>query len=399
MVFILNNMLGSENFGLYNYVSAVIAVLIIALQFGFPLLLVRETQILKKQTILINKKYFNTILRSIVIHFSIIFVIYQILYDNLNHVPTIASSNYFSLIFLIALSSSVIAILTALIKVSGKPDIAYLLEFAPKNLVPLVIIIPFIILSKKVSVQGVLYLYLSGLIIFLCITIKKIMSLQPKVICKTIVKQNVYSTSFYLSINLVMFMLLRHVDILMLSNFVELSEVSDYRLSCLIFFTMQIPSSLMHMLLVPKIKKINFSKEKFDILSFRKLHKYVKILILSMIISTIVSVFGAYILFNILFDIYSFNNFILCRIIFGVFNLLITVFGFNNEVFSLNLHRREIMIVSFVTLIINVVGNILIIPNFGNMGAAFATGLSLLFYHIFLTVRLKQLKIKTLALI
>jgi len=239
------------------------------------------------------------------------------------------------------------------------------------------VILLFACMILGLKILGVIYSYIltgvSGVVVGLYFMIKKLPKLFDKSIKTICDKREIISYSFPLFLNSFVVVLLSRIDILMLSYYLPSDHVGMYslanRMATLVFFI----SASIFAVFSPTIAEF-YGKGERDLIStyYQKISRWA--LILTIPVFLFITIFS-----HELLKIFGleFTGGKVPLIILATSFLLNSFFGFSGQLLSVVGRSKLIFINSFIVCIMNYLLNLVLIPKYGIVGAAIATGFSL----------------------
>ena len=190
--------------------------------------------------------------------------------------------------------------------------------------------------------------------------------------------REIISISLPMTISFLALLIMQSIDVIMLKNYYEYNIVAYYGVIMRVSFLISIVLMSINAIISPLISKLFFSKKKKDLITL--MNKSIKLnflltfpLILFLLICPkfVLSFFG---------DNYKASSNVLIIILLGQ---IINVFSGSVGVY-LNMTGRQLIFqrILIVTLIINVIFNLTLIPLYGMLGAAISTSISLIIWNI-----------------
>ena len=229
---------------------------------------------------------------------------------------------------------------------------------------------------------GVIISYTASILLGLIIGIIFLLKIFPDIknsdIISTINKREVFSYSMPLFLSSFLVIFLNQTDILMLSYYLSADNIGIYsvanKLAVLVFFV----SSSSFAIFSPAIAKLLGEKKRDQIQDI--IFSVVRlILIITIPIFLIITIFSKDVLL-IFGKEFSNGNSVLLILALSFF--LSSIFGFAGQVLSVMGRSKLIMINSLGAGILNIVLNYILIPKYGLIGAAIATGSSIIAVNI-----------------
>ena len=185
-----------------------------------------------------------------------------------------------------------------------------------------------------------------------------------------------FSYSLQLGFNAIIVVLLTKIDILMVGNFTDNTQVAIYDICIMLSFVIMMP-------FIALVKSSEpFMKSLVKVKAVQK--KYKNNLKLSIELSLGVLLFILIASKDILYvfgDIYVNGSETL--IILSISYMLLIILGSPIEILNMNGFTKSSSIVLIISILINIGLNMLLIPIYGIVGASIATGISLVFSKIF----------------
>ena len=195
---------------------------------------------------------------------------------------------------------------------------------------------------------------------------------------KLILTKTIYVFLYGLGVNL-----LSRIDIIMIEKFLSLEDLGNYSASYkLIVFTFFIPNIIATTFYPKIVKSLNDKKllMRMYFLSFW----------VSLIVFLFVSVFSNYIL-----DYFYLEKYTNVKQIFKISSFAILLGGLSSvyvkRLYALDL-QKKVFFRSIFGIILNVLLNLMLIPNYGILGVCYATIISLFFIEIFYDFLIKELR-------
>ncbi len=382
-VFLARN-LGIEQFGLYSFIIAVVTILAVPAQGGIPQLIIRETAILKNKGIINDAPglWFWALKLIVVISVVItLILLFVSIFDSSNSKAWFLAS---FLTFLLALNQYRAAILKGLDRV--------LIGQLPDNIARPGLLLLLVVVAANASVERAILLNLAATVMaFLMGTIllykigysknknrKKFPSEQRKEWLHSVVPLMLVSSIQILNTN---------ADILMLGLIGTDEQVGAYKVAAQLGLISAFGIQSIQMGIMPMVARLYHSGDFFQIQRFAALGSIAA---------------ASFTLFCLIMYYYN-GDWILIRV-FGLdyasayLPLLVLVFGYTISAALgpaatvLMMVGKEKVAVSgvLVSLFINIILNLILIPTYGMLGAAYATLVGMVCSKLYMTIALQK---------
>ena len=393
---VLARLLGGEEFGKYTLIISIATVLSMPLCLGIGDLLVREISKNIKVKKQIVKDIVNwALMRILTIIFVIIVLFVLFLYIGTEQNEKNALLHYcVALIPLLALSSYRDSILKGL-------DFVILGQTSERLLKPLILIITVLVLiDNEIHLTTAKVLQINVILTMILLSLGLVFIYKKRIIkykrCIDISRENYWKKSVIpLTLISGVQIINSQIDILLIGFILDYKDVSYYKIaltaSTLIAFALQAVNVVMS----PKYSRIYKNND------IKKLQYYVK---LSSRISFMVSlpIFVAVFLYGEYFLVYfygaEYNKSYTSLLLMSIGQVVNVFIGCVVVLLNMTGHEKETLKVLLTTTLLNLILNIVLIPEFGIEGAAFSTLITMLLWNIILNQKVKKiLNIQTRA--
>ena len=181
-----------------------------------------------------------------------------------------------------------------------------------------------------------------------------------------------------------------NVDVLMVTSLLGLSQTGIYTTAFYIGMIIEIPRRAISQISIPFISE-NIKNNKI-----KEIEKnYKEVSLHQILIGVLFFILIIINLDNIFSLIPNSNEFIKGKdvvYIIGISKLIIMFFSFNSELISLSKYYRFTVITIIILAFVSILLNLILIPNYGMIGAAYASLISIAFYNIikFIFIKMKM---------
>lgn len=380
---ILAKILPPIEFGTYSLIISYVAIIIIPLQSGIPILNIRIISSKKHPLIPLDLIKFTSI--TIIVYFFIISCI-ELMLDNILISP-IADFRY--LFYFLSLSTISISILSSYIQ-----GLNHILQsqYIEQLIRPLLFILPIIIIIytkiAKLSYENVLYLLSFSYIASSFIAFIYIYS--HKRFCYEKIKKEtklIWIKSLIPLCSLTgLQVLLSQMDIIVLANIKNLESVAVYKIATQFAVIVTLISTVIGVIIAPIINQLyNTDVEKLKLI----VHYSNWLSLLSgVILFTLFYFFSEYIITRLLTESYKDASTYLLILCLGY--IISTLFGpISTIVNMLSLEKFNLASIA-IAVITNLLLLILLVPFLGSLGAAISTAISTIIWKLTLTCFVKN---------
>nr|WP_321229341.1 MATE family efflux transporter [uncultured Psychroserpens sp.] len=190
--------------------------------------------------------------------------------------------------------------------------------------------------------------------------------------------REIISISLPMTISFLALLIMQSIDVIMLKNYYEYNIVAYYGVIMRVSFLISIVLMSINAIISPLISKLFFSKKKKDLITL--MNKSIKLnFLLTFPLILFLLIFPKFVL-SFFGDNYKASSNVLIIILLGQ---IINVFSGSVGVY-LNMTGRQLIFqrILIITLIINVIFNLTLIPVYGMLGAAISTSISLIIWNI-----------------
>ena len=203
--------------------------------------------------------------------------------------------------------------------------------------------------------------------------------------------KEIFNFSSYAFIGSFSNIIVLNIDVIMVTSFLGLSDTGIYTTAFYIGMIIEIPRRAISQISVPfiseNIKKKNFSK-------IEKNYKDVSIhQMLIGVLFYVILILNIDNIFNLIPNSEEFSAGKDVVYIVGLSRLVIMAFSYNSELISLSKYYRFTVITIIALAILTITLNIFLIPDYGMIGAAYASLISLVFYNLikygFIKIKMK----------
>ena len=181
-----------------------------------------------------------------------------------------------------------------------------------------------------------------------------------------------------------------NVDVLMVTSLLGLSQTGIYTTAFYIGMVIEIPRRAISQISIP------FISENIKNNNYQEIQKnYKEISLHQILIGTLFFILIVTNLNNIFNLIPNSEEFIKGKdvvYVIGLSKLIIMSFSYNSELISLSKHYRFTVITIIILAFISIILNLILIPKYGMIGAAYASLISISFYNIikFIFIKVKM---------
>ena len=203
--------------------------------------------------------------------------------------------------------------------------------------------------------------------------------------------KEIFNFSSYAFIGSFSNIIVLNIDVIMVTSFLGLSDTGIYTTAFYIGMIIEIPRRAISQISIPfiseNIKKKNFSK-------IEKNYKDVSIhQMLIGVLFYVILILNIDNIFNLIPNSEEFSAGKDVVYIVGLSRLVIMAFSYNSELISLSKYYRFTVITIVALAILTITLNIFLIPDYGMIGAAYASLISLVFYNLikygFIKIKMK----------
>jgi len=387
---ILARLLGAKNYGAYTYALTLIGVLGLLANFGMPNLLVREISIyiLKgrwgsiKGLVARSKNIVLIVSLSLVFVASFVIIVLQEYFDNF-----LVKIILLSLILLpiVALNSIRAAILRGFNRVvlGQLPD----LIFRPFIFLTFTLLLYHIFNKDKVTVDVIMIAQIIATVLAYFAGVIILNRCLPSQIKEAEIDFDSYTVIIRKSLPFIFLggieMVNSQIDIIMLGLFRSLSEVGVYRVvttgAGLVVFSLMAAN----MVLGPLISSIYKSGDLARLQRIVTLSSRL-VIIYSLTVAVVLMVFNEDVLLLLFGEEYVSGGVALSVLCFG--QLINAAMGSVGLILIMTGYERDALKGVVITTLLNIVLNLVLIPNWGLVGAASATTLSLISWNVLLVI-------------
>lgn len=221
-----------------------------------------------------------------------------------------------------------------------------------------------------------------GILSFICI--KYLMSklkknIQNEVSVGKISYKEILKTSFPMTVSFFSLLIMQSIDIITLKFYGDYDKIALYGIIIRISSILVIFLSSINTIIAPKISEFYYSKKSKDLIAL--INKSIKLkFILTLPIALLILIFPDFFL-AIFGKTYLYGKNALMIIIAG--QIINCVTGSSGLYLNMTGRQKVFQRIILVTLLINIILNIILIPSYGIEGAAFSTSLSILIWNIY----------------
>ena len=388
--------LTTEQIGLVRQIISAATLLIPITTFGVNASYVRFYPSFKDNK---NQKnqFFIYELIVIIICFSIVFIFLNIFFESISNLFTNKSAllfQYFDVFILILFSLSISTLFESYLRARYDTVLNNIINGVSNRLLTALSLFLFsslfINFNQFIYFQAFIYAFGVTVLIIYAYQKEKI-ELNFNVNSIKYKLKEIFNYSSYAFIGSFSNIIVLNIDVLMVTSILGLSETGVYTTAFYIGMIIEIPRRAISQISTP------FISENIKMKNFKKIEKnYKDVSIHQMIIGVlfyVILILNIDNIFNLIPNAEKFYAGKDIVYIIGLSKLIIMSFSYNSELISLSKHYRFTVITIICLAILTIGLNLILIPKFGMIGAAYASLISITFYnlikHIFIRYKMK----------
>ena len=388
--------LTTEQIGLVRQIISAATLLIPITTFGVNASYVRFYPSFKDNK---NQKnqFFIYELIVIIVCFSIVFIFLNIFFESISNLFTNKSAllfQYFDVFILILFSLSISTLFESYLRARYDTVLNNIINGVSNRLLTALSLFLFsslfINFNQFIYFQAFIYAFGVTVLIIYAYQKEKI-ELNFNVNSIKYKLKEIFNYSSYAFIGSFSNIIVLNIDVLMVTSILGLSETGVYTTAFYIGMIIEIPRRAISQISTP------FISENIKMKNFKKIEKnYKDVSIHQMIIGVlfyIILILNIDNIFNLIPNAEKFYTGKDIVYIIGLSKLIIMSFSYNSELISLSKHYKFTVITIICLAILTIGLNLILIPKFGMIGAAYASLISITFYnlikHIFIRYKMK----------
>jgi O-antigen/teichoic acid export membrane protein len=382
---VLARNLGAEGYGAYSYIYSLVILLTIPSQFGVPMLLIREIPgaLVEKKIVflevLISWSATQVLLASLVVFAGFSIVVATLFRDHELSKYMIIAATALPLLSLSAISA-------AAIRAEGWVILGQISETVVRPLLFVVGVLAIKFLtSEQVDLSVVVYIFIASAgcscIVSIAIFCRKsyIFRWGNISLFKRARGSSWGRSAFPLALISGVAIINSNVDVIVLSQFTAQEDVGLYRVATQGALLCSFSLQAMNLVCAPQFAKLYFSNKKRQLQNLVGLSATV-LFVISLVIAATILIFKDELLLFVYGSEFVGAGAAMSILIFG--QVVNSLFGLVGALMGMTGNHRQVLIVSLISLVLNIVVSLLLVPVYGVHGAAISTALSLTFWNV-----------------
>ncbi|MDG2342777.1 MAG: oligosaccharide flippase family protein [Cytophagales bacterium] len=387
--------LTTEEIGLIRQIISASTILIPIATFGASSTYVKYYPLFK-ESIEEKKQFFSLNLLIILISYSIVLFFLFFLLDEIKLLFSEKSQlffDYFYIVYFILFIMSISILIEAYLRARYDTILSNIINGVSNRFLTAVtvILLSLSVIDFDYLIKSQVIIYSIGLIVLIYYTNKKD-KLSVTIRFEKIKKHfsKIFNYRSYAFLGSFSNIIVLNVDVLMVTSLLGLSQTGIYTTAFYIGMVIEIPRRAISQISIPFISE-NIKNNKI-----KEIEKnYKEVSLHQMLIGILFFILVVTNLDNIFSLIPNSNEFIKGKdvvYIIGLSKLIIMFFSYNSELISLSKYYRFTVITIIILAFVSIILNLILIPKYGMIGAAYASLTSIAFYNIikFIFIKLKM---------
>ncbi len=387
--------LTTEEIGLIRQIISVSTILIPIATFGASSTYVKYYPLFK-ESLEEKKQFFSLNLLIILISYSIVLFFLFFLLDEIKLLFSEKSQlffDYFYIVYFILFIMSISILIEAYLRARYDTILSNIINGVSNRFLTAVtvILLSLSVIDFDYLIKSQVIIYSIGLIVLIYYANKKD-KLSVTIRFEKIKKHfsKIFNYRSYAFLGSFSNIIVLNVDVLMVTSLLGLSQTGIYTTAFYIGMVIEIPRRAISQISIPFISE-NIKNNKI-----KEIEKnYKEVSLHQMLIGILFFILVVTNLDNIFSLIPNSNEFIKGKdvvYIIGLSKLIIMFFSYNSELISLSKYYRFTVITIIILAFVSIILNLILIPKYGMIGAAYASLISIAFYNIikFIFIKLKM---------
>ncbi len=387
--------LTTEEIGLIRQIISASTILIPIATFGASSTYVKYYPLFK-ESLEEKKQFFSLNLLIILISYSIVLFFLFFLLDEIKLLFSEKSQlffDYFYIVYFILFIMSISILIEAYLRARYDTILSNIINGVSNRFLTAVtvILLSLSVIDFDYLIKSQVIIYSIGLIVLIYYANKKD-KLSVTIKFEKIKKHfsKIFNYRSYAFLGSFSNIIVLNVDVLMVTSLLGLSQTGIYTTAFYIGMVIEIPRRAISQISIPFISE-NIKNNKI-----KEIEKnYKEVSLHQMLIGILFFILVVTNLDNIFSLIPNSNEFIKGKdvvYIIGLSKLIIMFFSYNSELISLSKYYRFTVITIIILAFVSIILNLILIPKYGMIGAAYASLISIAFYNIikFIFIKLKM---------
>lgn len=387
--------LTTEEIGLIRQIISASTILIPIATFGASSTYVKYYPLFK-ESLEEKKQFFSLNLLIILISYSIVLFFLFFLLDEIKLLFSEKSQlffDYFYIVYFILFIMSISILIEAYLRARYDTILSNIINGVSNRFLTAVtvILLSLSVIDFDYLIKSQVIIYSIGLIVLIYYAYKKD-KLSVTIRFEKIKKHfsKIFNYRSYAFLGSFSNIIVLNVDVLMVTSLLGLSQTGIYTTAFYIGMVIEIPRRAISQISIPFISE-NIKNNKI-----KEIEKnYKEVSLHQMLIGILFFILVVTNLDNIFSLIPNSNEFIKGKdvvYIIGLSKLIIMFFSYNSELISLSKYYRFTVITIIILAFVSIILNLILIPKYGMIGAAYASLISIAFYNIikFIFIKLKM---------
>jgi O-antigen/teichoic acid export membrane protein len=387
--------LTTEEIGLIRQIISASTILIPIATFGASSTYVKYYPLFK-ESLEEKKQFFSLNLLIILISYSIVLFFLFFLLDEIKLLFSEKSQlffDYFYIVYFILFIMSISILIEAYLRARYDTILSNIINGVSNRFLTAVtvILLSLSVIDFDYLIKSQVIIYSIGLIVLIYYANKKD-KLSVTIRFEKIKKHfsKIFNYRSYAFLGSFSNIIVLNVDVLMVTSLLGLSQTGIYTTAFYIGMVIEIPRRAISQISIPFISE-NIKNNKI-----KEIEKnYKEVSLHQMLIGILFFILVVTNLDNIFSLIPNSNEFIKGKdvvYIIGLSKLIIMFFSYNSELISLSKYYRFTVITIIILAFVSIILNLILIPKYGMIGAAYASLISIAFYNIikFIFIKLKM---------
>jgi len=387
--------LTTEEIGLIRQIISASTILIPIATFGASSTYVKYYPLFK-ESLEEKKQFFSLNLLIILISYSIVLFFLFFLLDEIKLLFSEKSQlffDYFYIVYFILFIMSISILIEAYLRARYDTILSNIINGVSNRFLTAVtvILLSLSVIDFDYLIKSQVIIYSIGLIVLIYYANKKD-KLSVTIRFEKIKKHfsKIFNYRSYAFLGSFSNIIVLNVDVLMVTSLLGLSQTGIYTTAFYIGMVIEIPRRAISQISIPFISE-NIKNNKI-----KEIEKnYKEVSLHQMLIGILFFILVVTNLDNIFSLIPNSNEFIKGKdvvYIIGLSKLIIMFFSYNSELISLSKYYRFTVITIIILAFVSIILNLILIPKYGMIGAAYASLISITFFNIikFIFIKLKM---------
>lgn len=366
LIIFLTRHLSKDQIGVYFYILNIQSIVLLLSHLGIQHLIIKN---LPKYLSENKKEIFNFIL------FCVAFVVIMTLLVSITLVNFLTiNKDLYILILVLYFLTSLNSIFTTILQGYDKVVQGTFFEFLIKNFLIVIFVLIFFFYFSYIDIFFLIISIILSNLIVTFFSIVLILNNIKNYNVKNFFNFNKYLRSiFYFGLSVILISINSRIDILFIDYFLNKDFIAEYSIGLQVLTVLLLPLQSCIAVFYTKISKL-IIKKKFNLLMIQ-----INFLRMLFIIYFLVAFILCYFYLGKLIIIFfsaSYLNSSNIVLILIISNLIISPFMFLNLILNVTEKEKEVTLVFFLSLLINIFLNFILVPKYGILGSASATLLS-----------------------